>query len=92
MPASKFNRREILQGSLAWAGAIVLGSQTSRGSGYRNTNDRPRMAAIGTGSRWSQKATGLEGPWGSAKGMAEFADYVAVCDADGRQACERMVR
>ena len=41
------------------------------------------MAAIGTGSRWSQKATGLEGPWGSAKGMAEFADYVAVCDADG---------
>jgi len=83
MPKNPLNRRNMMQGSLAWAGAIVLGSQASRGAGFLKANDRPRMAAIGTGSRWSQKATGLEGPWGSAKGMSEFADYVAVCDADG---------
>lgn len=76
-------RRQVIQGSIAWAGAMVLGRQAGADAKFRSANDRPRMAAIGTGSRWSQKATGLKGPWGSAKGMAEFADYVAVCDADG---------
>ncbi|MCY2934565.1 MAG: Gfo/Idh/MocA family oxidoreductase [Planctomycetota bacterium] len=83
MPNKAINRRSMIQSSLAWAGAIVLNSQVSRGAGFRSANDRPRMAALGTGSRWSQKATGLKGPWGSATGMAEFGDYVALCDADG---------
>ena len=40
------------------------------------------MAAVGTGSRWCQRAAGIDGPHGSAPDMRKFGDYVAVCDAD----------
>ena len=64
------------------AGAAILLNQGSRASGFLSANDRPRVGAIGTGSRWCQKATGLDGPWGSAPDFKKYGDYVAVCDAD----------
>jgi predicted dehydrogenase len=81
MTISAFTRRNLLKSSVVWAGAIVAGR--GRASGFTSANDRPRMAAIGTGSRWCQKATGIDGPHGSAPDMAKHGDYVAVCDADG---------
>lgn len=51
-------------------------------NGFRTRNERPRVGAIGTGSRWSVKATGIDGPWGSAPDFVKYGDYVALCDAD----------
>jgi predicted dehydrogenase len=50
-----------------------------------SANGRPRIAAIGTGSRWYQKATGLDGEYGSAPEVRAFGDYIAVCDADAER-------
>ncbi len=74
-------RRDVLKTSLLWAGAITLG-RTERSPGFVAANDRPRVGAIGTGSRWCQKATGLNGPWGTAPTFRKLGDYTAVCDAD----------
>jgi predicted dehydrogenase len=82
MTTKPISRRNALKSSLAWAGASVLIGREARAVGYQNANDRPRMAAIGCGSRWSQRATGIESPYGSAQEMRKFGDYVAVCDAD----------
>jgi predicted dehydrogenase len=76
------NRRLALKSTLGWAGATVLASRTERAFGFTSANERPRMAAIGTGSRWYQKATGLDRRYGSAPRMRQLGDYVAVCDAD----------
>ena len=76
------SRRQALQSSLAWGGAAVIASRAQRASGYFAANDRPRVGAIGTGSRWCQKATGIDGPHGSAPDFQKYCDYVAVCDAD----------
>ncbi len=85
MSKTSFTRRGLLRSSLAWAGAAVWGSRHQRAFGFGNANDRPRIGAVGTGSRWCQKATGLDGPHGSAPDMRHFGDYVAVCDADGNR-------
>jgi len=82
---SVFNRRSLLKSSLAWAGASMLASRTARASGFLSANDRPRVGAIGTGSRWAQKATGIDGNYGSANSFRQYGDYVAVCDADHRR-------
>ena len=79
---TSITRRRMLKSSLAWGGAAVLGSRTQRAHGFVAANDRPRVAAIGTGSRWCQKATGIDGGYGSAPSMQKYGDYVAVCDAD----------
>jgi predicted dehydrogenase len=76
------SRRRALQSTLAWAGAAVLSSGSDRAFGFVSANDRPRVGAIGTGSRWCQKATGLDGNYGSAPDFRKYGDYVAVCDAD----------
>lgn len=76
------NRRHALKSSLGWAGAAVLASRTERALGFTSANERPRMAAVGTGSRWYQKATGLDRRYGSAPRMRRLGDYVAACDAD----------
>lgn len=76
------NRRQALQSSLAWAGAAVLASRGARAHGFTSANERPRIAAVGTGSRWYQKATGLDRRYGSAPNMRKLGDYTAVCDAD----------
>ena len=78
----QINRRQALGSTLGWAGAAVLASRTDRAFGYTAANERPRMAAVGTGSRWYQKATGLDGQYGSAPRMRQLGDYVSVCDAD----------
>lgn len=82
MHKTELTRRGLLKGSVAWAGAVALGSCPGRASGFESANARPRVGAVGTGSRWCQKATGLEGPYGSAPDVRRFGDYVAVCDAD----------
>lgn len=74
-------RRRLLQGSAAVAAGALL-PRPKGAAGFQSANDRPMMAAIGTGSRWYQKATGLNGTYGSAPDMQKYGDYVAVCDAD----------
>ncbi len=78
------HRRQVLRSSLAWAGAIGVGT-AARAVGFASANARPRMAAVGTGSRWFIKATGLDLPYGAAPEMRRFGDYVAVCDADSQR-------
>jgi predicted dehydrogenase len=73
------SRRAFLQSSLACAG---LALSTGRARGFVSANDRLRIGAVGTGSRWCHKATGLNGSYGSAPEFRPFGDYVAVCDAD----------
>ena len=75
-------RRTAITSTLAWAGAAVVITRAGRAPAYAAANDRPRVAAVGTGSRWYQKATGLPGRYGSAPSMRKYGDYVAVCDAD----------
>ncbi|MFO0914035.1 MAG: Gfo/Idh/MocA family oxidoreductase [Pirellulales bacterium] len=82
MSRAGWNRRDWLKSSLSWAGAAVVLGRSSRAWGFASANDRPRLGAIGTGSRWCQKATGIDGPHGAAPSMRMFGDYVAVCDAD----------
>lgn len=82
MPMRSTSRRHVLKSSLAFAGASVLLKPFSRADGFVAANDRPRVGAIGTGSRWCQKATGIDGRYGSAPDFRKFGDYTAVCDAD----------
>jgi len=82
MHHQRLDRRHALKTSLAWAGAAIWTGRDRRAFGFQNANDRPRVAAVGTGSRWSQRATGIDRPYGSAQEMRKFGDYVAVCDAD----------
>ena len=81
MPHVTTSRRSFLQTSLA-AGFSISAARTERAFGFVSANDRPRLAAIGTGSRWYQRATGLDSNYGSAPDVRKFGDYVAVCDAD----------
>ncbi len=81
MSRSLISRRELLRSSLAFAGTVSLNC-SGRAHGFQSANDRPRVGAIGTGSRWCQKATGIAGPWGSAPDFKKYGDYIAVCDAD----------
>lgn len=76
------SRREVLRNTLSTAGALALLSPVRLAHGFVQANDRPRVAAIGTGSRWCQKATGIDGPWGSAPDFQRYGDYVAVSDVD----------
>ena len=84
MTEQHISRRHALQSSLAWTGAAVFATSvtTDRAFGFISANDRPRVAAVGTGSRWCQKATGRDGNYGSAPDFRKYGDYVAVCDAD----------
>ncbi len=85
MKMTSVTRRQAITSSLAWAGAAVIASRTERANGYYAANERPRVAAVGTGSRWYQRATGLEGRYGSAPDFRKYGDYVAVCDADSNR-------
>lgn len=81
MSPTRISRRRLLKvGAITGVAAIL--SREGRASGFRQANDRPRVGAIGTGSRWCQKATGINGPWGSAPEFRKYGDYVSVCDAD----------
>lgn len=81
MPQS-LSRRSLLKSTLAWAGAAAVTRSSHHAWGFTSPNSRPKIGAIGTGSRWCQKATGIDGPHGAAPSMRHFGDYVVVCDAD----------
>ena len=66
------------------AAAIVLG-RDQRAAGFQNANDRPRVAVVGCGSRWDQRATIANGPYGLGKEFPKYADIVAVCDVDANR-------
>ncbi len=85
MGHSKLNRRTLITSSLTWAGASVLAGRAGQALGFAGANSRPRVAAVGTGSRWCIKATGIDAGYGSAPEMKSFGDYVVVCDADARR-------
>ena len=82
MSSRSLTRRDLLKSSLAFAGAGLVLDHSQRAHGFVAANDRPRVGAIGTGSRWCQKATGVNGPHGSAPTFRKYGDYVALCDAD----------
>ncbi len=82
MIAQQLTRRSLLKSSLSFGVAALWLNRTERASGFISANERPRVGAIGTGSRWCQKATGIDGPWGSAPDFRKCGDYIAVCDAD----------
>ena len=75
------DRRSFNRGLLA-AGALACTADMQPAAGFLSPNARPQMAAIGTGSRWCQKATGIDSSYGSALDMRNYGDYIAVCDAD----------
>lgn len=78
----RVSRRDALRSSLSFAGATLIAGASGRAVGFTSSNDRPRMAAIGTGARWAVQATGADRNYGSAQYMKAFGDYVTVCDAD----------
>ena len=79
---SVLDRRSALRSTLQFAGASVLLNPMERAVAFQSANERPRLGVVGTGSRWCQKATGIDRPYGSAPDFAKYGDYVAVCDAD----------
>lgn len=78
----RISRRSAVQSTFALAGAAAVGAQADRAFGFTSANERPRIAAVGTGSRWCQRATGRDGPYGSAPDMRRLGDYTVICDAD----------
>ena len=82
MTAPRISRRHLLKSALPLGVAALWLNRAERASGFVSANERPRVGAIGTGSRWCQKATGINGPWGSAPDFRKYGDYIAVCDAD----------
>ena len=78
----QITRRQALQSTLAWAGASIVACHADRAFGFASANERPRIGAVGTGSRWCQKATGIDATHGSAPEMRRLGDYTMVCDAD----------
>jgi len=85
MSATGNTRRRVLQSTLAWAGAAIITGIGNRAAGFRSANERPRVVAVGTGSRWYHRATGLEGTYGSAGDFRLYGDYVGICDADSQR-------
>ncbi|MEM9656994.1 MAG: Gfo/Idh/MocA family oxidoreductase, partial [Planctomycetota bacterium] len=75
-------RRRMLKTSLAAAGGAMVGYGGERAWGFAAANDRPRIGAIGVGSRWYIRATGIDAEHGAAPDMRKYGDYVAVCDVD----------
>jgi predicted dehydrogenase len=78
------NRRGFVKTAIGAVAGLWLQRQF-RAAGFVSANDRPRVAAIGTGSRWCQKATGVQGPHGAAPGFGQFGDYIAVSDVDSQR-------
>ncbi|MGB1927534.1 MAG: Gfo/Idh/MocA family oxidoreductase, partial [Rubripirellula sp.] len=79
------SRRSALRSTLGFAGAALLLGRDGRADAFQSANERPTMAVVGTGSRWCQKATGIDRPYGSAPSFTPYGDYVAVCDADSNR-------
>jgi predicted dehydrogenase len=82
MKNQSLHRRNFVKTTGSAIGGVWIANRTGRAEGFWQANDRPRVAAIGTGSRWCQKATGLQGSYGSAPDFKKYGDYVSVFDAD----------
>ena len=80
--SSVMSRRTALRSTLGFAGAAVLLNRVGRAAAFQSENERPTIGVVGTGSRWCQKATGIDRPYGSAPNFTKYGDYIAVCDAD----------
>lgn len=80
-PFQPLGRRKFLAAT-GVAGFGIVTSRSARAAGFRNSLDRPRVAVVGTGSRWDQRATIANGPHGLGKEFPKFSDIVAVCDVD----------
>jgi predicted dehydrogenase len=80
--ANRLNRRSILHATSGLFGAAVSTGVAGRAFGFQSANDRPRVGVVGCGSRWDQRATLANGPYGLGKEFPKFADIVAVCDVD----------
>lgn len=77
----QISRRDALKGVLGLgAGACIARAPSAQG--FTAANDRPRVGAVGTGSRWCIKATGLPLGYGTAPEFKNLGDYVVVCDVD----------
>ncbi|MEO2011105.1 MAG: Gfo/Idh/MocA family oxidoreductase [Pirellulaceae bacterium] len=85
MTDQRANRRQFIQKSSALAGIAIWTGMSGRASGFSRPNQRPTIGAIGTGSRWSQRATGINSGYGSAQQFPKFGDIVAVCDLDSQR-------
>ncbi len=79
--ALRLDRRSFISSS-ALAGFGIVTGVSQRAAGFQSANDRPRVAVVGCGSRWDQRATIANGPYGLGKEFPKFADIVAVCDVD----------
>ena len=80
--SQKITRRNVLKSTLGWGAATIMLGRGDSAHGFTSSLDRPLIGAIGTGSRWCQKATGIDRPYGSAPDFKKYGDYIAVCDAD----------
>lgn len=85
MRSNTQNRRSFIRNSLASTAAAGIVTRTKVARGFSSPNARPKMAAIGSGSRWYIRATGIDKGYGSAPDMRKFGDYVAICDADSER-------
>jgi predicted dehydrogenase len=86
MSNNKISRRGFIQASSAWATSAAIWTRLgTRASGFESANQRPRIAAVGTGSRWDHRATGLKGDYGSGKEFPLYGDVIAICDADSER-------
>ncbi|MCH7726731.1 MAG: Gfo/Idh/MocA family oxidoreductase [Planctomycetes bacterium] len=85
MATQNTTRRQFIKQSSAFAGFAIWTGMSGRANGFIKPNQRPTIGAIGTGSRWSQRATGINGGYGSAQNFPRYGDIVAVCDADSQR-------
>ena len=85
MPRTNITRRQFLRTSVIGSGIAIWTCRSRRAIGFESANDRPRIAAVGTGSRWDHRATGLDGTYGSGKEFPKYGDIVAVCDVDAER-------
>ena len=85
MSKTHSTRRKFAKSAAASAATIATLKRSQIATGFTSPNARPRIAAIGTGSRWYIRATGIDKGYGSAPDMRKYGDYVAVCDVDSQR-------
>ncbi len=66
--------------------AASLGTGTvARALGFKNANERPRIAVVGCGVRWDKRVMTPDGRYGVGKEFPKFGDIVKVCDVDANR-------
>ena len=85
MSKTHSTRRNFVKSAAASVATIATLKRSQITKGFTSPNSRPKIAAIGTGSRWYIRATGIDKGYGSAPDMRKYGDYVAVCDVDSQR-------